>query len=218
MMSELNREIFPNHNVYILGAGFSVDAGLPVIANFLNRMRDSVDWLVERDWERERKAVQQVFQFRLQAAGAAYRIGIDVENIEDLFSLASASEGDQTGSIKSEQLSSAIAATLEFAQSNTHQKHKTEVFINKSPVNEFPESWQVNRVNVGGKDMMQSVDAPTYHIYGGILSGRYCDSHNQQNTVLTFNYDTLLEDALFEQKIPFTYGFSADDESIEFDS
>jgi len=30
-----------DHNVYILGAGFSAGAGLPVIKNFLLRLRDS---------------------------------------------------------------------------------------------------------------------------------------------------------------------------------
>jgi hypothetical protein len=36
-----------NSNVYLLGAGFSADAGLPTIADFLNQMRDSTDWLAQ---------------------------------------------------------------------------------------------------------------------------------------------------------------------------
>lgn len=34
-----------DHNVYVLGAGFSKDAGLPLVAEFFNRTRDSVQWL-----------------------------------------------------------------------------------------------------------------------------------------------------------------------------
>ena len=30
-----------DHNVYILGAGFSAQAGLPLITDFMNRMRDA---------------------------------------------------------------------------------------------------------------------------------------------------------------------------------
>ena len=36
---------YNDNNVYILGAGFSAEAGLPVISSFLARMRDAVDWL-----------------------------------------------------------------------------------------------------------------------------------------------------------------------------
>ena len=30
-----------DHNVYIFGAGFAAEAGLPVIKDFMNRMRDA---------------------------------------------------------------------------------------------------------------------------------------------------------------------------------
>jgi hypothetical protein len=58
-----------DHNVYILGAGFSAEAGLPLIKDFMNRMRDAAAWL---DTEGERKeeitAIERVLDFRLQAA------------------------------------------------------------------------------------------------------------------------------------------------------
>src|SRR6266511_1177130 len=106
----MNHKIHPNHNVYILGAGFSVDAGLPLISNFLNRMRDSFDWLIEQDWQSERNAVERVFDFRLQAAGAVYTKMIDVENIEFFFSHTATTENDPaTNIITVEDISTAIA-------------------------------------------------------------------------------------------------------------
>lgn len=219
-MNNIKNQVFPNHNVYILGAGFSVDAGLPVIANFLNRMRDSVDWLIEQQWERERKAVEKVFEFRLQAAGAAYRIGLDVENIEELFSLASASEGDvRTSSMKSEQLSNAIAATLEFTQATVRKKPTVRLLTTNKPISEYPESWRNSIKSSSVADKVEIV-VPTYHIYAGILGGQYwVQSPQQQNTIITFNYDTLFEDALHEQQIKFTYGLSTRmDKKIEYDS
>jgi hypothetical protein len=42
-----------NSNVYLLGAGFSADAGLPTIADFLNQMRDSTDWLAQQGRQAE---------------------------------------------------------------------------------------------------------------------------------------------------------------------
>src|SRR5438034_6986409 len=79
-----------NGNVYVLGAGFSADAGLPTIADFLNQMRDSADWLDREGRKTELAAVDAVLEFRHNAAAAGYRVNVDLDNIEDLFSLAAA--------------------------------------------------------------------------------------------------------------------------------
>ena len=54
-----------DHNVYILGAGFSAGAGLPVIKNFLLRLRDSHPLAGTTGQAR-------VLEFRLKATSAAY--------------------------------------------------------------------------------------------------------------------------------------------------
>src|SRR4051794_3204594 len=96
-----------DHNVYVLGAGFSFDAGLPLICDFLHRMRDSIDWLHAAGRTEEIKAIERVLTVRLEAAGAAYRAVLDVENVEELFSLVSAE--DATGRLRDMKL--AISAT-----------------------------------------------------------------------------------------------------------
>lgn len=53
-----------DHNVYILGAGFSCDAGLPMITGFLTCMRDSHEWLVERGRIAEASAYIDSKRFR----------------------------------------------------------------------------------------------------------------------------------------------------------
>src|SRR6266498_317122 len=212
----MNHKIHPNHNVYILGAGFSVDAGLPLISNFLNRMRDSFDWLIEQDWQAERNAVERVFDFRLQAAGAAYRTMIDVENIEDLFSLASATENDPaTNIITVEDISAAIAATLEFAQATAAHNPTCKLLAPNKPVASYPRNW----TDVKGSSVPDKaeVTVPLYHVYAGILSGKYCrPAPEQRNTVITLNYDTLLEDALHDQNIKFSYGLSTNEHTKVF--
>ncbi len=60
-----------DHNVYVIGAGFSKDAGIPVVDEFFNRTRDSVHWLKDNHYMREAEAVQRVLHFRLRAAAAA---------------------------------------------------------------------------------------------------------------------------------------------------
>ncbi len=50
---------YNDQNVYILGAGFSAEAGLPLIKDFMNRMRDAAAWLAEQgECEREVKAIE----------------------------------------------------------------------------------------------------------------------------------------------------------------
>src|SRR5882724_4713804 len=106
-------DVVTNHNVYILGAGFSKNAGLPLLSDFLNEMRSSVNWLKKQN-RPELKLTRDVLLFRKRAASAALRVNLNVENIEDLFSLAAAS-GEQADA---ENISTAIAATIEYSRSH----------------------------------------------------------------------------------------------------
>jgi len=115
-----------NHNVLVLGAGFSREAGLPLINDFLVRMRDSHEWLREQGRIMEADAVQRVLRFRLEAASAAYYVPLDLENIEELFSLAAASAGDMDTAIRI-----AIAATIDFIR-KTHPNEQCSLFVNNS--------------------------------------------------------------------------------------
>ena len=104
-----------NNNVYLLGAGFSADAGLPTIADFLNQMRDSADWLAQQGRQAELTAVDAVLKFRHNAAAAGYRVNIDLDNIEDLFSLAAALPEQAV----SRNVQAAIGATLNYSQNRS---------------------------------------------------------------------------------------------------
>jgi hypothetical protein len=97
-----------DHNVYILGAGFSCEANLPVLKDFLQNLRDSHEWLLSGGRKSEADAVETVLKFRLKATSAAYYVALDLENIEELFSLASAVEGNMEIVIRK-----AIAATID---------------------------------------------------------------------------------------------------------
>jgi hypothetical protein len=77
-------QVHKDRNVYILGAGFSRDAGLPLINDFMNKMRDASGWLREKGHFAEAEAVETVFKFRLEAASAVERVPIYTENIESI--------------------------------------------------------------------------------------------------------------------------------------
>jgi hypothetical protein len=199
--------IHTDHNVYILGAGFSADAGLPLINGFLARMREAAHWLKNNNRNDEAKSIEDVLEFRLKASGTAYRSNIDVENIEELFSLAAASEGES----HTDYVTEAIAATLDVAQRTSSEP---DALLTPQVLQGVPHRWRVlgqEGANLGG----YTHSCPLYHLYSGILAGYFCEPRNGRNTVITFNYDTLVEDALHDLRIPFHYGLSNDAASLE---
>jgi hypothetical protein len=187
-----------NHNVYILGAGFSYNAGLPLMSNFLTVMRESIDWL-EQSQRPEVSSINEIFEFRLRASGAAARTKINLDNIEELFSLASASEND----LVTKAIPSAIAATLEYAEQRSFIP-VTELRFNTGSLT-MPSSWQ-DPPNFK-QTTLTTKRVPVYDVFAGLISGRFCRSTmgEMRNTVITFNYDTVLENSLWGQKIPFDY-------------
>jgi hypothetical protein len=209
-------ELKNDHNVYILGAGFSHGAGLPLIGNFLLRMRDSHEWLENKGRHLEAKAVASVLEFRLIAASAAYWVNMDLENIEELFSLASASAGHMDVNVRL-----AIAATLDFTQqSNTRKGHlyvsgRSKVFVgpakNGKPVS--APSWarfDEKAASVRGyRDDFGPFEMGHYGFRVARLLGMFANGEVRgENSFISFNYDLLLENALRELGLQFCYGFS----------
>lgn len=199
--------IYTNHNVYILGAGFSADARIPLLNNFLYEMRASLNWLQEQNRETERRAAVNVLTFRKEAASAALRVNLNVENIEDLFSLAAASSGSPYAD--EETVSTAIAATIDYSR-RTAKECVLEVVVDEDF--KRPSNWQVKD---SGTNSSRYV-VPCYDAYCGFLSGKVCESTPyMRNTVISFNYDTMLEDSLANWNVPVWYGF--DSASVMYD-
>jgi SIR2-like domain len=189
-----------DHNVYVIGAGFSKDAGLPVVDEFFNRTRDSVQWLKENHYMREADAVQRVLHFRLQAAAAALRVELDVENIEQLFSLVAAQAGADDHLM--DDVTLAIAATLEFAR-RTARSRLVQIFV--PPEATPPPTWQRQ-----ANQPTAYVAASGYEVIAGIMTGLWGGrSWDTRNTILSFNYDLTVEEALRALGTSFNYGFSS---------
>lgn len=184
-------EIHLDNNVYILGAGFSRAAGMPVVSDFLNVMRDSTEWLAREEREDELAAVQEVFQFRLSAAAAALRTKLDVESIEELFSLASA-RGD---SVLEDIIPTALASTLNFSAATNPSP---ELMLRYEPG--FPPNW-------GEPDKENWIRVPFYEYAVAMMTGFFHLNWIGEDSIITFNYDTLVDDGLRRLDIPFRYGF-----------
>lgn len=190
-----------DHNVYILGAGFSYDAGIPLLGNFLQTMREAHPWLIEQQRSEEAKAITAVLKFRLESAAAAYWVQMDLENIEELFSLASAYPDEMGRDIRL-----AIAATIDYAQA-TAVVNPIRVQFSNDKGRELMGSW--------GKISPENKDHHLIHPYRmrmARLLGLLKEGKPQgRNTFITFNYDTLVEDNLSALGIPFSYRFDSDE-------
>lgn len=198
-------EVFTDHNVYILGAGFSWPAGIPLLNDFLMEMRSSMNWLSSRNRHRELQAIRDVLIFRKNASGAALRVNLNVENIEDLFSLAAASGQYPLA----EAVSTAIAATLSHAR-GTSDPHALLISVKKGI--KVPKTWEER---VGATDVIKYM-APFYDLCAGMLVGKWCEPRRyMKNTVITFNYDTVLEEALANIDVKCSYEF--DQSTVEYD-
>jgi hypothetical protein len=208
----MKTELFHDRNVYILGAGFSFDAGLPLVKDFMNRMRDSLSWLKNANRHYEAKAVEDVFDFRLRASSAAERIPLDAENIEELFSLASAAGSEHATGDFSRAIPLAIAATLDFSLAS-----KTNPPIQRvQPYQgwQVPPKWEHDGP-LGQTPTNPYLICPVYDLYALIMAGLPDNrADNRRDSIVSFNYDLVLEDALHRLSIPFSYGLTEEDAEL----
>jgi hypothetical protein len=202
-------KVHNDHNVYILGAGFAVEAGYPVIKEFMNRMRDAAAWLqVQGKRSDELAAIELVLDFRLKAAAASYRIPINVDNVEELFSLAAAS-GDKS---LAAAMPLAISATLDYSRAIWRQNKNFAVGVVSDRNWNLPETWP----HVPGSMIAAYAEqkptrdwrvCPPHDLYLGLMCGYFNRAHDDsRNTLITLNYDLLIEDALNRLGIGFSYG------------
>ena len=199
----LKKEIHNHHNVYILGAGFSVAAGLPVTATFLTKMREAHPWLDHPMRVAEAMAIADVFKLRKAAAAAAHRVRMDVENIEDLFSFASATEQGQ----RATNVVRAIAGTLDYC--SLRQPLVREVRLSPQAADgssgiPVPGDW---RSHYRDKSSNESLFVSVYETGLAAMLGLVRPGPRTDNTIITFNYDLVVERALRKLNVLYSYGW-----------
>jgi len=212
-------EISNDHNVYVLGAGFGVGAGLPLTKQFMTRMRATVDSPHYSPMNAHADKIAKVLKFRLDSTAASYRVPLDVDNIEELFSLA-VTRGGQEGLDLEDAMSWAIAVTIDFAY-RTHRNDELDelkLIANRQGWTP-PANWKKRKDS--DSHTSESLHCPPYDFYAAVMGG-YKDFYRAQgrrDTIITFNYDTLVEDSLHHLGTPFSYGFynDHDDPLVDFD-
>jgi len=185
-----------DHNVYILGAGFSRDAGAPLIHDFLDKAREFFDNPDSGLDLSERVQFEQVFKFKREVAKAREKFRIDLDDIEQLFGLVEMSHrlGSEPPAPRDATVY-LIAKTLQLALVDSSRRPRARMGL--TPAYAANASF-INYVNrgQGGADIF---DTDIYTHFALLLSGRYDDPRkvaHRSSTVITFNYDLVLDDAL----------------------
>jgi NAD-dependent SIR2 family protein deacetylase len=202
-----------DRNVFILGAGFSANAGAPLVKDFLDRSRELMDDPSSGLEPFERAHFSEVFRFRREMAQAREKVMIDLDNIEELFGLVEMSQrlGDDTRKTRNSTVYM-IAKTLELA-TRPPGRGRFRVRFDVRP--EFAgKSDSVNRGSVF--QPQPGYPAPLYggdiyDYFASLASGRFDDPETQPartNTFITFNYDLVLDHAL--QRLNFQPDYALD--------
>jgi hypothetical protein len=183
-----------DHNVYILGAGFSRDAGAPLIHDFLDRARGFFDDPDSELDSQEREQFAEGFRFKREVARAREKFRIDLDNIEQLFGLVEMSQRLGTASPTTRDATVyLIAKTLQLSLTDTSKRPQVRVGLAPSSAGSFIK--HVRRGQSGG----DIFDTDIYTHFALLLAGKYDDQRkvaSRSNTVITFNYDLVVDDAI----------------------
>lgn len=197
-----------DRNVYVLGAGFSAAANAPLLYNFLDKSRQLLDDPASGLDGVERAEFRTVFDFRRKMAQAREKVNIDLDNIEQLFGLVEMEQRLNQGnsSVRSATVY-LIAKTLQCMISKAPNRQPLQFSPNPS----LPKSKEVlQSYDLKGEDQYSPLrfNLDMYDFFAWLLAGRF-DPHEKRahrnDTVITFNYDLILDHALMRAGIPISY-------------
>jgi hypothetical protein len=112
-------------NVIILGAGFSYDAGIPVLSNFIERMWEYSIRGVAGDinlTNEDKNILSEALDIRREMDGYHGRVAFDDRNIEDILSMLAFNllGGGTSDRNKLKAFTNAISKTIELSCNVTH--------------------------------------------------------------------------------------------------
>jgi hypothetical protein len=210
-----------NHNVFILGAGFSVDAGLPTMKDFMAAMRRTLSWASDNNQKQTREDISHVLSLRLSSASAAHRCKINPNNIEDLFSLYDGLSGEGVNTYNRLKMQRAISATLEHCMTeNRTSGQALSIYIPPHAKTSLDDKYLSGLLKNRAND--KAYVMPLYDAYAVIFSNMYSVGNSSKNdiknSIISFNYDTLLEESLERIGAKFNIGIASNlDKQISSD-
>jgi NAD-dependent SIR2 family protein deacetylase len=186
-----------DRNVYILGAGFSAPAGVPVIHDFIDRSRIYFDDPSSSMDKTEREHFKRFLEFKRKMSQAREKVTIDLDNIEELFGLVEISQRLGHESIETRTSTVyVIAKTLELA-TRSQRVGEIDFRANEEILKKRGKPPEGFYKPDGFSEEVLAADPYLY--FASLASGLLDDPNRQTsraNTFITFNYDLLLDDAL----------------------
>jgi NAD-dependent SIR2 family protein deacetylase len=191
----------PARNVFILGAGFSWRAGAPLVRDFLDRARELFDDPLVDFEDYERAHFEEVFKFKRDMAQAREKVEMDLDDIEKLFGLVEMSY--RLGECSRETRDSTVYLIAKTLQLATHPPGRGGWTIRLILQRGFR-----GRIDLAARpDVFQpeyenpepSYHADIYDYFASLIAGLFDDPSRQKTrvgTVITFNYDLVIDDAL----------------------
>jgi NAD-dependent SIR2 family protein deacetylase len=186
-----------DRNVYILGAGFSAAAGAPLIHNFLDvasALWEDPEAPLSED---QRIDFGRVFEFRREMARAREKVRIDLDNVEHLFGLIDIAERiTPHGASPRLAILTLIATTLELKIDTARLPS-----IGFMPRNPIPPHI-VNLPTAYARGQYSHPPEYRTNIYSqfAALVGGLLDppekGRARRDTIVTFNYDLVVDRAL----------------------
>lgn len=196
----------PDRNVFILGAGFSADAGSPLINNFLDTARELFDDPDSGLDDLEKAEFRRVFEFKKRVAQSREKFRIDLDDIEQLFGLIEMSHRlDSASAEVRDAMVYVIAKTLQLATEK--KRNRPHIRISPSPPN-APSPW-TDAFHQGEQVEPNLFQRDIYRYFAMLLSGKFDEPaklRSRENLVLTFNYDLVLDNAIRQIGLEPDYG------------
>lgn len=176
-----------NDNVLILGAGFSYDAGIPLLGSFIERMWE---YSIRKSANGQTLTSEQVnilneaLDVRTELDGYHGRVVFDDRNIEDIMSMLAFNilGGGRSDTNKFKAFTQAISETIELSCNVKHPG--------------YPKDGNFKAYTDGSE---------VYRQFWMALIRWYAKSGSMP-TIITFNYDLVVERALFQVLINKFYG------------
>lgn len=180
-----------NNSTYIVGAGFSKYAGLPLMNDFFFKSKDLYAKLSEKD----RKTFDKIFEFYKDYSEVKNFMNMDLMNIEELLS---------------------IIEMNKFLNNNNYIKQYYTNFLkivieNYTKINDKASDTQSNQIK---KKYVEFID----HVYGfeseDTPFGKVRKPKFLQNGIISLNYDLVLESSIFNN-YEYEFGYGIDDKYID---
>jgi hypothetical protein len=188
----------PDRTVYVLGAGFSADAGVPTVKSFLKRSREHFDSPATPLPTYLEPHYRTVLRFRQDVKRSRDSLRLDLDDVEVLFSLIDMESlaAPHSGKARStaDSIKHMIAHTVTISRRST-AKFEVRIKNDDLGTTRLTED-HLKRLHHRDRTQPEAtvLRLGQYDLFAAVLAGLFEPVHHQvEDCVVTFNYDTVLD-------------------------